>query len=894
MKEWKEKSEIEIDNKRFFLIDCFRGTEGIFWRVWDYEKQMLRGIKIIPVNTLQTDDNSLKKITRFIQEAYVSLLMPEHPNLMRFTRTIVSETNNVVYHITDLIPGITMYDRFFGVAHSELIVLKLYYVLQIVETLMFLDSYFLRYRHIIKMPGGEPDGFYHGDLHMNNVIITPENRAVLIDWGQSYRYINRKNIFPSISPEFHSDSSYSSYRGPKIDVYSIGVMLCYLLTGKTPAGSSLYFSETSVDINDIILQSNERNCLSENKSLSDSFKNIIYQMISYAPDARPKLSEVFETISFELTRLNKTDDLIGSCYYNIQFKTPDKGSVISTALSLFTILKFISSNEKEANIIKAQTIELAMTIIGENNSCFNENDIPFLSSLREKFMDYSIKENILDSFSDPLLVNNLQFNIPSEKEINTVCRQIYNSVITAIKTGMTDYGRDKLLKIFIDAEHPLHFIIYLIKVFSEIQDENVFVFNENTAYEFIISLLEELKYINNRYKIKTEKILNYTINFYYHELGKVFENEYFLQIKHTPTILNKEIFSLKCIIAILINHVNNKKDEILTKSEDFIILVKSLEWKMRWTSFNSVNESGITNDLKNIELLYNNWKNTKGNEINRLQCYMTDSMFISYLIYKIICMLRDDYCIYSKYNNVCIMIKKIMGESEERYSILAFLNDYDMLFKMAMRKMQDNRKIFFPVLQILIKNLHPLFNNTYLRVAIIFNFNNKLKFDSFPLINEISESIQKTIPVVQRYSSIRSKKLLQDLTILQQLINPLIKSEIKINSNLRKMIEYSSLFNEDLIMYEIRKNIDLSEDFNNNFIVFHLTNRSANGSFNIKKIIRLYYYLIIFLFVKNDYINGLVYYSLYYEYITYIMNKNELDILNELYVTARNNLLRTS
>jgi len=76
----------------------------------------------------------------------------------------------------------------------------------------------------------------HGDLKPNNIIITPEGKPKLLDFGLSSLYSNQQEIsfvagtFPYLAPEQILGSNIDE----KTDIYALGIIFYQIFTGKLP------------------------------------------------------------------------------------------------------------------------------------------------------------------------------------------------------------------------------------------------------------------------------------------------------------------------------------------------------------------------------------------------------------------------------------------------------------------------------------------------------------------------------------------------------------------------------------------------------------------------------------------------------------------------------------
>ena len=96
------------------------------------------------------------------------------------------------------------------------------YIVQICETLTYIHS----------------KSILHRDVTPDNVIVTPDEKIVLIDFGSARKFVNNKTqrhttiVKPGYAPlEQHSATS---RKGAFTDIYSVGAVFYYLLTGERP------------------------------------------------------------------------------------------------------------------------------------------------------------------------------------------------------------------------------------------------------------------------------------------------------------------------------------------------------------------------------------------------------------------------------------------------------------------------------------------------------------------------------------------------------------------------------------------------------------------------------------------------------------------------------------
>lgn len=82
-------------------------------------------------------------------------------------------------------------------------------------------------------------GVAHRDLKPENIVIDLETLQVhIIDWGLAFDYLNEKERIYCGSPNYAAPEMVSEleYVGPEVDVWSLGVILYTLVTGRMPFG----------------------------------------------------------------------------------------------------------------------------------------------------------------------------------------------------------------------------------------------------------------------------------------------------------------------------------------------------------------------------------------------------------------------------------------------------------------------------------------------------------------------------------------------------------------------------------------------------------------------------------------------------------------------------------
>ncbi len=155
---------------------------------------------------------------RFIEEAQMIAKL-NHPHIVRATDVFTE--NNTAYYVMPFIKGKTLQQlvETNGKMSYELAV---NYIAQIAEALGYIHE-----RNLL-----------HRDIKPDNVMVTPENSVILIDFGSAREFVQDKTqSHTSILTKGYAPlEQYSNIgkKGAYSDIYSLGAVFYFLVTGQKP------------------------------------------------------------------------------------------------------------------------------------------------------------------------------------------------------------------------------------------------------------------------------------------------------------------------------------------------------------------------------------------------------------------------------------------------------------------------------------------------------------------------------------------------------------------------------------------------------------------------------------------------------------------------------------
>lgn len=251
------------------LAPIGKGGMGTVYLARDSRTQQLLALKVLPPKRAQEKDRLL---TRFKREMEISLLV-SHPHL---TRTFEVGVHQGVYYIAmEFIPGRNL--RRLVSDEGPLTVPR--------AARLFTEV-------ALGLEHAHEQGLIHRDLKPSNIIITPHDRAKILDLGlalvqdeiPSDRAVVGGQGFvvgtmDYLAPEQAVDSSRVDVRS---DIYSLGCTLYHALTGQPPFPGGNTMEKIHRHLN------SEPTALAQlNPTVPVAFSQLVQRMMAKRPEKRP-------------------------------------------------------------------------------------------------------------------------------------------------------------------------------------------------------------------------------------------------------------------------------------------------------------------------------------------------------------------------------------------------------------------------------------------------------------------------------------------------------------------------------------------------------------------------------------------------------------------------------
>lgn len=236
-----------------------QGGFGITYRAWDEQKYQVVVIKeywpekagrigtIVQWPTSIIPQDKQKELVKINQEGYV-LAQCQHPNIVKFYGCFLE--NDTAYLVMEFIEGQTLASYLANQGRLPETKARIY----LQQVLGALD-----YLHRCPDPTSPhgSGGLLHRDIKPSNMMVTPNDRVVLIDFGSAryFDYNISRGMTQILTPGYAPLEQYSAQAqwGPYTDLYALCASFYELLTGVIPPdATSRHTSDTLLPVRQIV------------------------------------------------------------------------------------------------------------------------------------------------------------------------------------------------------------------------------------------------------------------------------------------------------------------------------------------------------------------------------------------------------------------------------------------------------------------------------------------------------------------------------------------------------------------------------------------------------------------------------------------------------------------
>jgi serine/threonine protein kinase len=221
-------------------------------------------IKIVKKDRSQYDTHEATDVFNEIK----NLLRLDHPNIIKLIKAKQSPRN--IYMIMELIKGGTLHDR-----------IDLYRRLTESVTCRYARQLISAVHHMHTV------GIVHRDIKLENIMVTEDEKLVLIDFGYSTAFTHDALLsrfcgsLHYIAPEI---AAHEPYNGFQVDVWSLGICIYAMHAGRYP------FNAASIE--DLERQLATHHRIQYPLHFSGGLKRMLNGMLSKDPRQRTTLSEL--------------------------------------------------------------------------------------------------------------------------------------------------------------------------------------------------------------------------------------------------------------------------------------------------------------------------------------------------------------------------------------------------------------------------------------------------------------------------------------------------------------------------------------------------------------------------------------------------------------------------
>jgi len=442
------------ENSRFRIIrEIGKGGMATVYLAKHLELKTFIAVKVLNKESIADDEY----VKRFFREARITAEL-DHENIIKVIESNFSDGN--FYIMTEFING----GNFNDVINSS--------NLTMIKKLSIINKIISALDHAHKR------GIVHRDIKPSNILLTKEFVPKLCDfgiatalWGQESRLTQTNELMGTmdyIAPEQKENSKNVDFR---VDIYSIGVILYRIVTGRKPIGAF----KRPIEINENITNEIDRIIIKCLQPLpSDRYKNT-YNLYSELDAAIIGLNNTGKGIkSIVYLKNNEEKTVVDNDIFDSMIKKLKEGSLTERLNSKSLFIKNVNISHKKKLLL----------LLENSEGMLKEIVIEALGMLKIS----ESCENLIE------LLNNSYYNKFAAEALGKIgCKKAEGSLLNLLMSNKEhSYIAIKPLGLMgsVKAIKPLHKFLYskidwireiTVEALGAIKDESVISYLENCA-----------------------------------------------------------------------------------------------------------------------------------------------------------------------------------------------------------------------------------------------------------------------------------------------------------------------------------------------------------------------------------------------------------------------------
>ena len=359
-----------------------KGTFGVVKLAINKQTGEKVAIKVINEKNIPTEEK-----LNFYREIDI-LKTLKHPNIIRIYSHITKEKQ--IYLITEYIKGIELFQY-----------ISLKKKIEEKEACLYFQQIICGLEYLHKM------GIVHRDIKAENILVDHHLKEIkIIDFGLSNKYTKKSNLLSTLcgSPHYAAPEVLQGrgYKPRPVDIWSAGIVLYYMLSGKLP-----FQGDSDQDLYKKIIDGNIKNIDGVSKEANDLIKNILnpnpMKRINISQIKKHPWFNLFNNNNFQIMDYyglltNKyvipvDEDIVNEIKntYGIndeEIRTSILGNKLNDICTLYYLIVTIKNKEGIKSISDFKSDIFINYIKNENNLLKNYgNDINYVIKVRKKGID---------------------------------------------------------------------------------------------------------------------------------------------------------------------------------------------------------------------------------------------------------------------------------------------------------------------------------------------------------------------------------------------------------------------------------------------------------------------------------------------------------------------------